>query len=51
MLLFNKILKECPKNEEYASVSKTKELSQSTESLFMGFNIQTIKNDKRINKK
>ena len=34
-ILFNKMLKECLDNEEYASASKTKGPQYSAESLFM----------------
>jgi hypothetical protein len=41
--LFNKMLKECLENEEYASASRTKGPQYSTESLFMALILQQQK--------
>jgi hypothetical protein len=41
--LFNKMLKECLENEEYASASKTKGPQYSAESLFMALIFQQQK--------
>ncbi len=41
--LFNKMLKECLENEEYASAFKTKGSQYSTESLFMALIFQQQK--------
>jgi hypothetical protein len=41
--LFNKMLKECLENEEYAGAFKTKGLQFSTESLFMALIFQQQK--------
>jgi hypothetical protein len=41
--LFNKMLKECLDNEEYASAFKTKGLQYSAESLFMALIFQQQK--------
>jgi hypothetical protein len=41
--LFNKMLKECLENEEYASAFKTKGLQYSAESLFMALIFQQQK--------
>jgi len=41
--LFNKMLKECLENEEYASAFKTKGPQYSTESLFMALIFQQQK--------
>ena len=46
--LFNKMLKECLENEEYASVFKTKGPQYSTESLFMALIFQQQKMIKEL---
>jgi hypothetical protein len=46
--LFNKMLKECLENEEYASAFKTKGPQYSTESLFMDLIFQQQKMIKEL---